>query len=43
MNGLFGSSVIPPLGRAVDFLDSLERGAGAAPPAHDHAGDTGAA
>ena len=38
-----GSIVIPHLRRAVDFLDSLERGDGAAPPAHDHAGDTGAA
>ena len=31
-----GSIVIPHLRRAVDFLDGLEQGEGAAPPAHDH-------
>lgn len=31
-----GSIVIPHLRRAVDFLDRLEAGEGAAPPAHDH-------
>ena len=31
-----GSIVIPHLRRAVDFLDQLEAGAGAAPAAHDH-------
>lgn len=31
-----GSIVIPHLRRAVDFLDTLERGEGDAPPAHDH-------
>ena len=38
-----GSIVIPHLRRAVDFLDQLEGGSSAAPPAHDHGGDTGAA
>ena len=38
-----GSIVIPHLRRAVDFLDQLEGGGSAAPPAHDHGGDTGAA
>jgi len=38
-----GSIVIPHLRRAVDFLDQLEGGTGAPPPAHDHGGDTGAA
>jgi len=31
-----GSIVIPHLRRAVDFLDQLESGEGAAPAAHDH-------
>ena len=31
-----GSIVIPHLRRAVDFLDRLEQGEGAAAPAHDH-------
>jgi AhpD family alkylhydroperoxidase len=31
-----GSIVIPHLRRAVDFLDKLEQGDGAAVPAHDH-------
>jgi AhpD family alkylhydroperoxidase len=31
-----GSIVIPHLRRAVDFLDGLEQGEEAAPPAHDH-------
>jgi len=31
-----GSIVIPHLRRAVDFLDQLEQGEGAAPPVHDH-------
>ena len=31
-----GSIVIPHLRRAVDFLDGLEQGESAAPPAHDH-------
>jgi len=31
-----GSIVIPHLRRAVDFLDTLESGASAAPAAHDH-------
>ena len=31
-----GSIVIPHLRRAVDFLDGLEQGEGAASPAHDH-------
>ena len=38
-----GSIVIPHLRRAVDFLDQLEGGSSAAPPAHDHGGDIGAA
>ena len=32
-----GSIVIPHLRRAVDFLDRLEQGDAAAPPAHEHA------
>ena len=32
-----GSIVIPHLRRAVDFLDRLEQGEDARPPAHDHA------
>ena len=32
-----GSIVIPHLRRAVDFLDRLEQGGAATPPAHDHA------
>ncbi len=31
-----GSIVIPHLRRAVDFLDRLEQGGDASPPAHDH-------
>jgi hypothetical protein len=31
-----GSIVIPHLRRAVDFLDRLEGGEGAAPASHDH-------
>ena len=31
-----GSIVIPHLRRAVDFLDTLEEGAAAAPPEHAH-------
>ena len=38
-----GSIVIPHLRRAVDFLDRLESGTGAAPAAHAHDGDPGAA
>ncbi len=38
-----GSIVIPHLRRAVDFLDQLEGGTGAAPPVHDHGGGAGAA
>jgi hypothetical protein len=32
-----GSMVIPHLRRAVDVLDTLERGGADTPPAHDHA------